>query len=74
MYSIKLCKCIIGRKNLKAEIGTKTFIYFVSFYHKHVNGDIESLSIDTPDLIHSLTLLNCVEFKTKAANVHKREI
>jgi len=61
-------------EKLQAECRSKDFIYFASFYHKHADGDIERLSIDTPDLILSLTLSNSVQFKTKAADVHKREI
>jgi len=54
MYSIKLRKCSIGRKNCKQKLGQKPSFYFASFYHKHGNGDIESVSIDTPDLILAL--------------------
>jgi hypothetical protein len=53
---------------MQAEIRSKVFIYFPSFCHKYVDGDIERVSIDTPELILSLTLSNC------AADVHKREI
>ena len=53
---------------------SKAFIYFASFYHKHADGDIESVSIGTPELTLTLTLPNSVEFKTKEADVHKREI
>jgi hypothetical protein len=62
------------KKKMQAEIRSKASIYFASFYHKHSDGDIERVSIDTPDLVLSLILSNSVVFKTKAADVHKREI
>jgi len=63
MYSIKLRKCSIGRKNCKQKLGQKSLFYFASFYHKHNDGDIERVSIDTTDLILVFTLSNSVGFR-----------
>ena len=61
------------KKNWKHKLGQKSFFYFAVFYHKNFDGDIERVSIDTPDLILSLTLSKSAEFKTNGADVHKRE-
>jgi len=63
MYSIKLGKCSIGRKNCYQKLVQKPLSYYASFCHKHGDGDIERVSIDTPDLIISLILSKSVGFK-----------
>ena len=45
-----------GEKNCKQKLGQKPLFYFVSFYQKHGDGDIEGVSIDAPDLILALIL------------------